>query len=293
MSVEKSDGILEFEFKGKTRKLKTYKWMPSGEVRALLFLCHGYGEGLLPYYDGVAMRGAEQGVLCFGHDHTGHGDSEGPRVQVSHMDEYISPILEHCNKYKMEYPALPLFILGHSMGGLLTVVAALEDDKKAVPIVNGILLVGPLVEVDPNVASPFLKFLARLLCRIFPNFSLSGIKKDSITTSQEWMEVLLADEKRWKGGLKAQHSVVLLNRLEQLATEFQKIKVPMIIMHGENDRICTPSGSQQLHDQASSTDKTLTFYKDAMHNLLIEVEETRTKCFNQIWTWVLQRVNTN
>jgi alpha-beta hydrolase superfamily lysophospholipase len=175
------------------------------------------------------------------------------------------------------------------MGGLLTVVSAIEDDKKAVPLVKGIALVGPLVEVDPSVASPFLKFLARLLCRIFPNFSLSGIDKRFITSDQDWMEKIESDQYRWSGGLKAQHSVVLLNRLEQLATEFSDIKIPMFILHGEEDKICTPAGSQRLHDQAASQDKTLKMYKDAMHNLLLEKESVRSPVMDEIWDWVIQR----
>ncbi len=53
----------------------------------MIFLI-SYGECLMPYYDEVAIKGAQQGILCFGHDHTGHGHSSGDRVQVHFINQY-------------------------------------------------------------------------------------------------------------------------------------------------------------------------------------------------------------
>merc|ERR1711953_340243 len=96
-------------------------WRPR-EVKALIFFCHGYAEYLSASYDEVAEILVKEGFLIFGHDHVGHGRSSGQRVQVSSIQDYVQPVLAHVKKVQRDYNAdLPLFILGHSMGGLISI----------------------------------------------------------------------------------------------------------------------------------------------------------------------------
>jgi len=289
----KTEGSISFEYNFKSRQLKSCTWTPQGDIKALAFLSHGYGERLTPYYDGIGSTGAQQGILVFGHDHTGHGLSEGDRVQVESEEEYVRPVLEHCGKYKTQYPDLPLFIIGHSMGGLITVLSAMEDAEKAVPVVDGIVLVGPLIEADPEVATPIKIFLARILKSVLPGMQLGKIQRSAITSDQTWIETMEKDEDRWHGSFKALHSYVLITRLEKLQTELKKLTVPLFILHGEKDSICTISGSQRLHDQAQSKDKTIKIVENALHNLIIESEPIKSQVYQDIWDWVNQRVNNN
>ena len=112
----------------KGRALHTYSWVVpgEGEVTGLVFLCHGYAERLIPYYTQLAEEGSKRGLMCFGHDHVGHGQSEGERVQVGDMAEYVDPVITHCKAMTGKYPNTPLFIVGHSMGGLITLLTILK-----------------------------------------------------------------------------------------------------------------------------------------------------------------------
>ena len=116
----------------KGRALHTYSWVVpgEGEVTGLVFLCHGYAERLIPYYTQLAEEGRKRGLLCFGHDHVGHGQSEGERVQVGDMAEYVDPVITHCKAMTDKYPNTPLFIVGHSMGGLITLLTILKTQVK-------------------------------------------------------------------------------------------------------------------------------------------------------------------
>jgi len=285
---EKKEGELLFQYKDKTRKLSTRQWVPQGEIRALAFICHGYGERLEPYYDGVCQAGTGEGVLCFGHDHTGHGLSEGERVQVESEDEYVLPVLQHCTALKSQYPNLPLFIIGHSMGGLITVLTALMDAKQE-KMIKGIVLVGPLIEADPEVATPFKIMLARLLSGVLPGFQLGALNREHITSDKEWLEIIRNDKLRWHGKFKALHSYVLLNRLQELPKELANLTTPLYILHGEKDAICTPSGSNDLFQAAATSDKEIKIVEGAMHNLLVEREPIRSQTFADIWAWVTAR----
>ena len=85
-----------------------------------------YAELLTPYYRAVAEAGAEAGLLMFGHDHLGHGRSDGQRAQIGDIGEYVGPLIHHCHLMKAQRPNLPLFIIGHSMGGLVSILSILK-----------------------------------------------------------------------------------------------------------------------------------------------------------------------
>ena len=99
----------------------------------------------MPYYNQLAEAARDLGLLAFGHDHVGHGRSEGERVQVSFVEfdqqfsmfnisslqisdyaDYTEPLLTHCREMKTKHPDLPLYLMGHSLGGLISLLSVLE-----------------------------------------------------------------------------------------------------------------------------------------------------------------------
>ena len=80
-----------------SKSLSTYTWPESSlkrdgssDVKALVFLSHGYAEHLSPYYDSLGEACASQGVFCWGHDHVGHGTSPGARTEVNFLTTCLS-----------------------------------------------------------------------------------------------------------------------------------------------------------------------------------------------------------
>ena len=109
-------------------KLQSYIWRPKqGEpVKALVFISHGYAELMTPYYNQLAIDGSKAGLVMFGHDHVGHGRSNGKRAQAGNIQDYVDPVIQHCREVKFKYPDAPLFIIGHSMGGLIALLTILQ-----------------------------------------------------------------------------------------------------------------------------------------------------------------------
>ena len=153
--------------------------------------CFRYGELLVPYYNQLAEAARASGLLAFGHDHVGHGKSEGERVQVSlcliktlmcqhfssvqisDYEDYTEPLLTHCREMKEKHPSLPLFLVGHSLGGLISLLSVLEAQVLVIyhrnnkpggrqhdfhfqDLFAGLVLVGPLIHLDPKMAGCFL-----------------------------------------------------------------------------------------------------------------------------------------
>ena len=86
-------------------------------------------------------------LFSFGHDHVGHGKSDGKRVYIESVDHYVDDVIQHCMKMAETYPDLPTFIIGHSMGGMITLRAVLRFPS----FFNGMILNGPLIVPGPQV----------------------------------------------------------------------------------------------------------------------------------------------
>ena len=205
----------------------------------MVFICHGYGEHLNPYYNELAEQGRERGLLVFGHDHVGHGLSEGERVQISSFSEYTDPVIKQCQLKKEQYPNVPLFIIGHSMGGLITLVTLLQEES----LFAGTVLMGPLIKLAPESASSCQKLLAKLASKVWPALKVGSVEAEKVTSSKEMVEKISGDDLNGHG-IKALHGYVLLNTLKDVEDKYAEIKTPYLLLHGEKDLICSVEGSK-------------------------------------------------
>ena len=262
-------------------------WRPM-DVKALIFFCHGYAEYLSASYDEVAETLAKEGFLIFGHDHVGHGRSSGQRVQVSCMQDYVQPVLAHVKKVQRDYNDLPLFILGHSMGGLITINALLAEQE----VFQGVVLMGPLVMMNPIYATPFKKLFANVFCQILPSYTIGELIPEDITRNKAVVERVKGDPLNWHGGFRAQLINVLLQSTDGLAdgTALKKITTPALVIQGQLDKLVYPPGAQFFHDNVGSTDKKLVIHEQGFHNLYVELEDVKNLALKDTRDWLLQHL---
>ena len=262
-------------------------WRPR-EVKALIFFCHGYAEYLSASYDEVAEILVKEGFLIFGHDHVGHGRSSGHRVQASCMQDYVQPVLAHVKKVQRDYDDLPLFILGHSMGGLITINALLAEQE----VFQGVVLMGPLVMMNPIYATPFKKLFANMFCKILPSFTIGELIPDDITRDKAVVERVKGDPLNWHGGFRALLINVLLQSTDGLAdgTALKKITTPSLVIQGQLDKLVYPPGAQFFHDNVGSTDKKLVIHEQGFHNLYVELEDVKNLALKDTRDWLLQHL---
>lgn len=266
-------------------------WKPQQveKPKGLVFICHGYGEYFCPSYDGIAETLVNEGYLVFGHDHIGHGRSTGQRVQVKSMDDYVLPLLSHAKKVYNDYnKEVDLSIIGHSMGGLITVLAAMTEPD----LFKSIVLMGPLIKMDPNIATPLKKTLASVFSGILPSFSLGALDASAITRDEDVVKRVEKDPLGWHGGFRTQHSHVLLKATDALAKDqcLKKITAPILIIQGGKDKLVCPDGAPFLHDNVGSVEKKLLTYDDAYHNLFVELEDVKAAVIKETCTWIGQHM---
>jgi alpha-beta hydrolase superfamily lysophospholipase len=126
-------------------------WDPGGDARASLVLCHAYAEHS-GRYDAVASRVAEGGLAVWAIDLHGHGASGGERASVPDVAHLVEDVLVALDRAHAARPRLPLFLLGHSMGGLVSTALALEHQER----LRGLVLSGAAVS-DPTGIEPLLE----------------------------------------------------------------------------------------------------------------------------------------
>jgi acylglycerol lipase len=258
-----------------------------GDIKGLLFLSHGYGEHLEWYYELASLLAAEKHLLVFGHDHVGHGLSDGERANVKDMDEYVNDVFHHVAAVRLEYKGLPCFIYGHSMGGLV----AIRCIRRNPGCFKGAVLEAPLIKF-PEEINWAEYYLGKLAGYFFPSFtSLRYISEKNITGDVE-MQRRIADDPLWyKGALKLQMGVTFVEAVKDLTIyELSQITVPLLILHGDLDVICSPSGSTELHRMAKSSDKALITFQSAHHHLIIERADIRKQAIAETGEWIAQRL---
>ncbi|XP_070319581.1 monoglyceride lipase isoform X3 [Odocoileus virginianus] len=154
-------------------------WKPSGAPRALAFVSHGAGEHC-GRYDELAQMLVGLGLLVFAHDHVGHGQSEGERMVVSDFHVFVRDVLQHVDAMQKDHPGLPVFLLGHSMGGAISILTAAERPGHF----SGMVLISPLVVANPDSATLFKVFAAKVLNLVLPNMSLGRIDSSVLSRNK-------------------------------------------------------------------------------------------------------------
>jgi len=267
------------------RKLHCRYWQPIVSPRALVILIHGFAEHL-ECYEELGSRLAKENILAYGHDHVGHGKSDGVRANVDTVDDYVNDVLNHVQLMKEEHPQIPSFAIGHSMGGMITLATALRETKAF----DGVVLMGPLIHIDPALASPMKIWAVRMLSRIAPNLSVAQLDVGLVSRDLEQQEVMKNDHLRWKGGVKCKWAASIHEALTVINAKLTSMKVPFLILHGDKDSICNPEGSRQLMEKASVKDKDLKMFSDAFHHLYMEVPSVREEALSDSVNWICQRI---
>ncbi|XP_024436143.1 monoglyceride lipase isoform X3 [Desmodus rotundus] len=229
-------------------------WKPTGTPKALIFVSHGAGEHC-GRYDELAQMLVGLELLVFAHDHVGHGQSEGERMVVSDFHVFIRDVLQHVEIMQKDYPGLPVFLLGHSMGGAIAILTAAEKPGHF----SGMVLISPLVLANPESATTF--------------------KVDLYNT----------DPLICRAGLKVCFGIQLLNAVSRVERALPKLTLPFLLLQGSADRLCDSKGAYLLMESAKSQDKTLKIYEGAYHVLHKELPEVTNSVFHEINMWISQR----
>ena len=235
-------------------------WRPASNPRAVVAICHGVNS-----HGGQYQWAAEQLVAhCFAVyalDLRGRGMSEGARFYVDDLAEYTSDVAAVMKLVRLREPGLPVFLLGHSAGGVVSCIYTLEHQAE----LAGLICESFAFQVP---APAFALAAIKGLSHVAPRLPVLKLKNKDFSRDPAAVRALNNDPLIANEIQPAKTVAALVRADERLEKEFRLITLPVLILHGTADRATKPSGSQRFYDTAGSGDKTLKLYEGHYHDLL-------------------------
>ena len=262
--------------------LTRQEWRPEGAPAAVLAVVHGYGEHG-GRYRGLAENMAARGYAVHVYDLRGHGRSGGRRGHLGRFTDYLDDTAAYLEAVREEQPGLPLFLLGHSLGGLIA-TAYVED--RPTDALAGLILSSPFLRLGMPV-SPLRLSAARLLSVVAPAMNV-GNTIDPTALSHERDVVKAYDTDplnhhvataRWAAEVLAAQGAAL--------SAAGAIRLPFLLLYGDADAVADPEASRELFTGAGSADKTMHCYEGYYHEIFNEIG--RETVFADLAAWLAAR----
>lgn len=274
---------VEGSFKG-VRDLSIYHqaWLPDGEVEGVLLVVHGLGEHCGRYMN-VVNHLVPLGYAIYGFDLIGHGKSEGPREFVERFADYTDTLATYHEMVRGWQGDKPIFLVGHSMGGLIATYYLLEHQADFA----GAIISGPAIKISDSISQATI-LLGRILAALAPKTGVLGLDAGGICRDPEVVEAYVDDPLVCHGKTPARLAAELLEAMQYVTEEVERISLPFIVVQGSDDRLVDPGGAQMLYDRASSEDKTIRIYDGLWHEVFNEPE--RALVLKDVEDWIAARL---
>ena len=269
-TVEKADGLRIF----------IRSWRPETCARAAVVICHGVNSHS-GYYGWTAEQLVADGFAVYALDLHGRGKSDGERFYLDKMSDYLDDVDLTVSLAKSREPGLPVFLLGHSAGGVISCTYALEHQAK---------LAGLICESFAfQVAAPdFALAVVKGLSHIAPHAHVLRLKNEEFSRNPEVVAAMNADPLIDNEVQPTKTVAELVRADERLKQEFPQITLPVLIIHGTADKVTNPRGSQLFYDTAGSADKTLKLYDGYVHDPLNDLGKEQV--VGDIKAWIAARL---
>src|SRR3989454_12732813 len=240
-------------------------WRPDGQARGVVVIVPGFNSHS-GYYAWVAEQFATMGLAGYAVDLRGRGQSDGERFYVEKFADYVSDVAAVVTLPKSREPGLPVYLLGHSAGGVVACIYTLEHQAG----LAGLICESFAFQVPaPDFALAVFKGLAH----VAPHAHVLHLKNEDFSRDPKAVEAMNADPLIAHETQPTQTLAAMVRADERLKREFPLITLPVLILHGTLDKATKPSGSQLFYDTAGSRDKTLKLYQGHYHDLLNDIDK--------------------
>lgn len=250
-----------------------------------LVLLHGLGAHTGWFIDmGNAL--AARGLAVYAADHRGFGRSEGARGHAREGSVYPRDIGAFLRAARGWRPDSPLYILGHSMGGIFALNVAADDSARAQPTLTGVILMNPWIDDQSNV-SPAL--VARLLTMGMAGsarpFAVAG-GTPTMTTNPEAI-AMLDNDPHWVRAESASFLYQITRMRLNAVKRARQVRLPALVIQCDGDKAVVAAASRRVYDALASADKTWKTYADFAHD--VEFEPERATLDDDIAQWIIAR----
>ncbi len=274
---------LEGHFTGVNKnKLYYQAWKPK-DPKAIIIVCHGLGEHS-GRYTFPAKHFTKKNLAFYAYDHRGHGKSQGKRGHVDSFNDYIKDLHSFIRLVRRKHGDRKIFLLGHSLGALIVLVYLMHGYSSKL---SGAILSALPLELVKSIPA-YKRAVGNQLSKIFPTLSFfNEIDPTLLSHDLKVVTSYMNDPLVYRRA-----SIRLLREflrtMECVKIKPHLIKVPVLIVHGQSDKICHFDGSRKFFEGIGHQDKTFIPYPGFYHEVLNEVK--RCQVFKDIDDWLIDRL---
>uniref|UniRef100_A0A023GBW4 Putative lysophospholipase n=1 Tax=Amblyomma triste TaxID=251400 RepID=A0A023GBW4_AMBTT len=269
----------------------TKAWIPHispSSWKALVFMCHGYVEHChVPFYDILARIFVGQGCYVFSQDLVGHGRSQGVRASIKSFDKYMADILHHVDTTRQRFSDKPVYIFGHSMGGLLAAMAVQTRPADFA----GLAMMSPFLAPNKDIAPSYKKIATRLLAKVAPTAPVGAVDVALISRDPQVVAYMTNDPLRHRGSIPLGWVAASLRAQTECRDKAKLIEVPMFVQVGTDDKICDVCAMKKFFEAVPSKEKTIKLYEGSYHNIFTEPDGIREQGYRDIAEWFRERLS--
>lgn len=256
-------------------------WHPEGEARAVLLIVHGIGEHSGRYANIVGSMITRR-IAVYGFDHRGHGRSPGKRGHIDSFAELREDVRAMVTLILAREAPRPLLLMGQSLGGLIVLNYALHyPDELA-----GVCAMAPQLG-EPQIARALIA-MSQILSRVWPSLTVeTGLDVTALSRNEQVVTNYKEDPLvHTRGSMRAGAEVIEATQWTQdHPAEFQP---PLLLIHGDADRITDPDGTRAFYDKLTIADKHLLIYEGGYHEAHNDIH--RERVLADIGQWCDMRI---
>jgi alpha-beta hydrolase superfamily lysophospholipase len=281
-----SEQHIEGYFLGyKKYKLFEQSWLPQqgAAARGIIIIVHGLAEHGGRYAH-VADFFTSHGFIVCVSDLRGHGKSDGQDTEFSSMNELIEDLDIFIAKQRKQYPGLPVYLYGHSMGGMIATLYVIKKQPKF----NGVLLTGAALAIGDSVPTILVKIVG-ILGILAPKLKTVVLDGSTVSKDPLVVESYNNDPLNYRGGIPACTAAAFNSGIAEAQANLSKFRLPTLIMHGSEDKLVDVAGSELIYQLADVDDKQLKIYEGLYHELLNEPEQEQV--MGDMLAWMEERLD--
>ncbi len=267
-------------------ELRGWHWARP-EPKGVLAIAHGLGEHGGCYRHVAESIGPALGIDIVAPDLRGHGRSPGRRGVVRRYEDLRNDVSATLEWSAAQRPGLPLFLLGHSNGGLLALWLASDPESSASVRLAGLIVSNPALAISAPVPRAKI-LLGRVLLALAPGVTLAGKLDASHMTRDPEMQLQHLTDPLRHSRVSAPLYFGMAGSGAKLVGDAQGVRLPLLMILGEADPVIDPTVSIQVFERFTSPDKTLKVYPEMRHEPLNELG--REQVLADLEAWIRPRL---
>ena len=255
--------------------------------RAEIVLVHGFGEHS-GRYAALTEHLIEAGYTVTAYDHRGHGQSEGLRGHVESFSEYEDDLDRIAGWVRSRAEDRVLLLIGHSMGGLVTLRYSARTESRNVRALAGAVISAPLIGVATPVPQHKL-IIGLVAAKVAPRMRLDNEINSAVLSRDPEIGRAYAADPLVHRKVSARWYAEAVKAMREVVELAPRIKTPLLVMHGSADRLASVDATKRFYEQIGSADKELVVYEGWYHELFNEPD--KYEVFNRVTSWLAKRID--